>query len=157
VQNEDVTCQVDKDRRELNTRLHSAGHLLDMAVSQLGYDWMPTKGYHFPEGSYVEYQGDIGGEDTSELAEKIDKQIARILDENPKTTIKFVDKAELAALCRHVPDNIPKDKPIRVVLCGNFGIACGGTHVAEIKEIGSETVRKIKAKPGSIRISYQIG
>jgi len=55
MQGEDVKCVVDEERRMLHTRLHSAGHVLDMAVSELGYEWVPGKGFHFPEGSYVEY------------------------------------------------------------------------------------------------------
>ena len=37
-----VTCVVDHDRRWINTRLHSAGHMVDMAVESLGYTWIGT-------------------------------------------------------------------------------------------------------------------
>src|SRR5579871_4429046 len=33
--NDKVTCLVDQNRRELNSRLHSAGHVIDMAVDGL--------------------------------------------------------------------------------------------------------------------------
>lgn len=49
--------KVDEEKRRLYARVHSAGHLLDIAVNQLGYQWVPGKGYHFPTGAYVEYQG----------------------------------------------------------------------------------------------------
>ena len=50
-----VDCLVEKERRQLNTRLHSAGHLIDMGLKELGRSWKPGKGYHFPNGPYVEY------------------------------------------------------------------------------------------------------
>lgn len=156
MQGEDVTCDVDKERRELNTRLHSAGHVLDMAVSELGYGWTPGKGFHFPEGPYVEYEGNLGDETVEAVTEKITSKIADILGRGIKTEIKFVTVDEIAKLCRHVPDYLPKDKPSRVVLYGDFGIPCGGTHVAELKDIGQETIRKIKIKDNTIRISYAI-
>lgn len=156
MQGEDVMCKVDTDRRKLHTRLHSAGHVLDMAVNELGYDWIPGKGYHFPEGAYVEYQGDLGGEDKEEVGAKITQTIGDILSRNLETEIRFVSKDEMAQLCRHVPEYLPKDKSSRVVLYGDFGVPCGGTHVANLSDIGRETVRKIKTQAGTIRLSYEI-
>jgi len=156
MQGEDVKCTVDKDRRALHTRLHSGGHVLDMAVNELGYDWTPGKGYHFPQGSYVEYQGSLGDETKEEVIAKLSQAISDILSRDIKTEIKFVTKDEMAKLCRHVPDYLPKDKPSRVVLYGDFGVPCGGTHVAQLKDIGQESIRKIKTQSGTIRISYEI-
>ncbi|CAJ1446959.1 unnamed protein product [Effrenium voratum] len=45
-----VTCQVDESTRRSNARLHSAGHLLDVAIFGLGFRWQPGKGYHFADG-----------------------------------------------------------------------------------------------------------
>lgn len=38
-------------------RVHSAGHLLDIAMRRIGFMNKPGKGYHFPSGAYVEYIG----------------------------------------------------------------------------------------------------
>lgn len=156
MQGEDVKCTVDAERRALHTRLHSGGHLLDMAVNELGYNWIPGKGYHFPDGPYVEYQGVLGDETKEAVIEKLNAKIAEILARDIATEIRFVTKEEMAELCRHVPEYLPKDKPSRVVLYGNFGVPCGGTHVAKLTDIGQETVRKIKEKPGTIRLSYEL-
>jgi Ser-tRNA(Ala) deacylase AlaX len=156
MQGEDVTCHVDKERRELDARLHSGGHVLDMAVNELGYDWIPGKGFHFPEGPYVEYAGSLGDETTEEVIAKLSDKMNDILSRGIKTEIKFVSIDEMAKLCRHVPEYLPKDKPSRVVLYGDFGVPCGGTHVAELNDIGFETVRKIKVHGDTIRISYEI-
>ncbi len=156
MQGEDIKCVVDRERRELNTRVHSGGHLLDMAVNELGYDWIPGKGYHFPQGSYVEYTGSLGDEEKEAVIKKLSDKISEIQGRGIETTIQFVSKDEMAKLCRHVPEYLPKDKPSRVVLYGDFGVPCGGTHVAKLSDIGPETIRKIKAGPETIRISYEV-
>jgi Ser-tRNA(Ala) deacylase AlaX len=51
---------VDESYRRLSARIHSAGHLLDMAVRRAGRtDLKPGKGYHFPTSPYVEYIGAV--------------------------------------------------------------------------------------------------
>jgi Ser-tRNA(Ala) deacylase AlaX len=153
---ENVHCSVDGDRRALHMRLHSGGHVLDMAVNELGYDWIPGRGYHFPDGPYVEYAGELGDETPEAVIDKLNAKIAEILARGIETSIKFVSKEEMAQLCRRVPDNLPKDKPSRVVLYDDFGVPCGGTHVANLADIGRETIRKIKVKPGTLKISYEV-
>lgn len=153
---ETVQLKVDTDRRGLNTRLHSGGHVLDMAVNELGYTWKPGKGYHFPDGPYVEYEADLGTETPEEVMFKINSRIIEILGRDIKTEIKFVTKVEMATLCRHIPENLPNDKPSRVVLYGGFGVPCGGTHVKQLGEVGNLHVRKSKAKGEVLRISYEV-
>ena len=53
-----VDLQIDQIKRKQLARVHSAGHLVDMAMTRAGRpDLVPTKGYHFEQGSYVEYSG----------------------------------------------------------------------------------------------------
>ena len=48
--------------------MHSAGHLLDIAMSQAGRsDLKPSKGYHFAAGAYVEYIGEVSEPDRKSL------------------------------------------------------------------------------------------
>src|SRR3989338_11565238 len=56
-----VSCKVDEERRKLHSRIHSAGHVIDMAVYELRLPWVPGKGYHFPDGPYIEYEGSLEG------------------------------------------------------------------------------------------------
>lgn len=150
-----VHLSVDPDRRELNTRLHSAGHVVDMAVDRLGLGWIPGKGYHFPQGPYVEYHGstDIPKD---ELVSRIEAATAAILAEDHETSVQFVPPGQLGEYCRIVPEGIPTDKPARVVLYGVFGVACGGTHVSDLSKVGPIQIRKVKAKGDAIRVSYGI-
>ncbi|KAF5736983.1 alanine--tRNA ligase cytoplasmic [Tripterygium wilfordii] len=56
----EVLLNVDESRRKLNSRLHSAGHLLDACMQHVGLAHMePGKGYHFPDGPFVEYKGTV--------------------------------------------------------------------------------------------------
>ncbi len=154
---DEVTCRVNKERRELNSRLHSAGHVVDVAVDVLKLGWTPGKGFHFPEGPYVEYAGDLAGADPEELKKKIEASCNDILREDRTTTVVFMDKDKMSTVCRFVPDYIPEGKPARVVMFGDFGMPCGGTHVTHLGEIGGITIRNVKAKgQGPIRVGYDV-
>ena len=156
-QGEQVRCLVDKDRRLLHSRIHSAGHLVDFAVDQLKLPWTPGKGYHFPQGPYVEYGGDLGTADKEKLKSDIER-IARSAIENGKgVTARSMEKEAMTSVCRFVPENIPAGKPGRVVMFGNdFGVPCGGTHVKNLSEIRGLSIRKIKQEGENIRIGYDV-
>jgi Ser-tRNA(Ala) deacylase AlaX len=151
-----VNCWVDQKRRQLHTRLHSAGHVIDMAIAALNLPWIPGKGFHFPEGPYVEYSGILDEIDKENIKNNIEAQANAFIQSGIRTSIALVKKEEMGALCRFVPENLPENKPSRVVLYGSFGVPCGGTHVANLSEIGAITIRKIKMEKGNIRVSYAI-
>jgi Ser-tRNA(Ala) deacylase AlaX len=55
-----VVTQIDENERRMLARVHSAGHLLDIAMMRAGRtDLKPSKGYHFSSSAYVEYLGKI--------------------------------------------------------------------------------------------------
>lgn len=151
-----VTCAVDPERRALHARLHSAGHVIDMAVWQLNLDWIPGKGFHFPEGPYVEYAGSLENVDKEKLQQEIQSICRDIIAQNVQTSVVFVHKDKMHELCRNVPTNIPENKPARVVMYGTFGVPCGGTHVAQLSDIKDIAIRKIKLEKGAIRVAYDV-
>lgn len=138
-----INCLIDKDRRELNTRLHSGGHLLDMGLKELNRLWKPVKGYHFPQGAYVEYVAEENTFDEN-LIKELEDKCNEIINRNIETSIMFEK------------DQLVNGKPARTVYYGNFGIACGGTHCQNLKDIGKIGIRKIKKDKDTIRISYDI-
>jgi len=153
----EITGKVEHERRFVNTRLHSAGHVIDMAIDSLGLDWIATKGQHYPELSAVEYSGTWEPERSDELRTAIETKANEIISRNTENTLKFMPVEEMHTVCRHVPENIPKNKPGRVVIYGeDFGIPCGGTHVKNLKQIGSIKVPKLKEKKGVIRVNYTV-
>jgi Ser-tRNA(Ala) deacylase AlaX len=154
---ETIRCLVDEERRMLHSRIHSAGHVLDMAVTDLKLNWIPGKSYHFPEGSYVEYAGSLEGLDKEKLKTDIENSCNKFVAENRETKLLFVDdKEKMKAVCHFVPDYLPEGKPARVVMYGDFGIPCGGTHVSYLPEIRNITIRKIKTDGDNIRVAYNV-
>ncbi len=151
-----VTCIVDKERRILHSRLHSGGHVVDMAVTALALPWTPGKGYHFPEGPYVEYAGSLQGLDKEKLKHDIEQLCSKFIQEGHETGLIFMSKEEMAKVCPHVPDYLPAGKPTRVVMYGDFGVPCGGTHVANLRDIKQMTIRKIKQEGPNIRVGYDV-
>ena len=151
-----VHLGVDGERRALHTRLHSAGHVVDMAVNRLGFPWIPGKGYHFPNGPYVEYAGTLEGKDRDALRGEIEKICGEIVAKDCPTSIRFMPREEMHTVCRFVPDYLPVGKPSRVVMYGDFGVPCGGTHVANLRDIGPITVRKVKQEGQNIRGAYSL-
>ncbi len=153
---DEVNCLVDQARRELNSKIHSGGHLVDMGVNQWNLGWIPGKGFHFPDGPYVEYAGSLEGVDVEKLKTDLEDTCNKLLIQNIKVTSRFMDKEEMKTVCKFVPDYIPEDKPLRVVLFGEFGVPCGGTHVNNLSEIGRLTIRKIKSEGENIRVGYDV-
>lgn len=152
-----VSGVVDHDRRVINTRLHSAGHVIDMTIDSLGLDWVATKGQHYPHLSAVEYSGSWEPERAGELRAAIEKQANIFTSRSSENSLQFMPVEQMHTVCRHVPENIPKNKPGRVVMYGeDFGIPCGGTHVQNLNQIGTIAVPKVKEKKGVIRVSYTV-
>ena len=152
-----VECKVDHERRNVNTRLHSAGHVIDMAIDAVGLDWVATKGQHYTHLSAIEYQGSFESEQSEELKQKIEQKANELVSEGLVNAIKFMPVEEMSQICRHVPDNIPSNKPARVVVYGDsFGVPCGGTHVSNLGEVGKINIPKIKSKKGVIRVNYTV-
>lgn len=138
-----VTLQIDEAKRRLNAKNHTTEHLIDWAVESLGLNLKATKGYHFPNGAYVEYQGEAG--DKEELARQIENKANQIIADNPKIEFIFEDSKHQSG------------KPMRIMKVEGYqNCPCGGTHVKEVSEIGKVEIRKIKAKKGKVKISYQV-
>ena len=151
-----VTCTVNAVRRKLHSRIHSGGHAVDWAVQQLNSPWIPGKGYHFPDGPYVEYQGSLEGQDKDQLKSKIEELCTQFITQDRPCKLLFMDKEKMHEICRHVPENLPEGKPARVVMFGDFGVPCGGTHVNRTGEIEKITIRKIKTDDPNIRVGYDV-
>lgn len=152
---EEVICLINNERRQLHSKLHSAGHIVDMVVNHLKLDWIPGKGYHFPQGPYVEYQGNLEQLDKEKLKEQIETLANNFIKEGIETKLIFIDKEKMKEYCRYIPEYLPTDKPSRIVLYGNFGVPCGGTHVKNLADVKGLIIRKIKQNGPNIRVCYE--
>ena len=154
-----VTCYVDSDRRLLNSRLHSAGHLIDYSVFQNGLQWKSGKGAHYPDMSFVEYSGDLDTGDTLELEQKIETTLDEYIAKGGGITALRVPSVDAAKYSEYIPEFVIKNyqKCHIAQYPDNFNICCGGTHVNDVSQIEKVKITKIKKKDGHIRVSYELG
>ena len=157
---------IDLEFRKTNARIHSAGHLLDIAMNRAGRtDLKPGKGYHFVEGPYVEYIGVVEEKDRAPLAEALTKHCNDLIADAAKSDEKVFRKmcsydeaGKHLAKAGGVPAYIPAGGELRVLKLveEDLGCPCGGTHVHAIPEIGRVEVTKIKKKKQNTQVAYKV-
>ncbi|KAL2244144.1 UNVERIFIED_CONTAM: Alanyl-tRNA editing protein AlaX-L [Sesamum indicum] len=133
-----VLLTVDEGRRKLNSRLHSAGHLLDICVRNVGWDHLePGKAYHFPDGPFVEYKGEVPHNELKSKPKELELEASKLISKGGKVSVSILPYDKASELCGgSLPDYIPKDSAPRIVQLGDsLGCPCGGTHVNDISEI----------------------
>ncbi|GFQ04147.1 alanyl-tRNA editing protein alax-l, partial [Phtheirospermum japonicum] len=135
-----VLLNVDEDRRRLSSRLHSAGHLLDICVKNVGWEHLePTKGHHFPDGPFVEYKGAVPQNELQSKQKEVELEASNLISKGGKVSVSVLPYDKASEMCGgSLPDYIPKDSTPRIVKLGECpGCPCGGTHVGDINEISS--------------------
>lgn len=131
---EEVELHIHAERRDLNSRWHTAGHLIGYAGEL--YGWRPVKAHHWPGEGRVTFraEGYSAVPAAQALIEKIEEWQARGLQRH----IEFED-----------------DK--RKVRFGNLAAyLCGGTHVKSLAETGRINIISIKSKKGELSIRYAL-
>lgn len=152
-----VGLKVDEERRKMHCKIHTAGHLVDVAMLKAGFEFRPSKGYHFADSPYVEYVGVIPAEEREAAKANLDEQLKALIAANTPVHWRIVGSREdLLEDCKFIPDYLPEGKPIRVVNVAGLGCPCGGTHVKELSELGHVSIKKIKSKKGFTRVTYQL-
>ncbi|XP_024373387.1 uncharacterized protein [Physcomitrium patens] len=155
----EVKISVDGARRTLNSRLHSAGHLLDACMSNIGLGSLePGKGYHFPDGPFVEYKGTIPSSDLENKRDALESEANHLIALGGQVRATVASYSEAAALCGgRLPDYIAKESCPRIICLGeNLGCPCGGTHVLAISEIGEIKVSQIRVRKGVTKVYYNL-
>lgn len=141
---ESVKLEIDSPKRILNSKNHTAGHLIDLAIESLNLPLIPIKGYHFPAGAYVEYSGDLEFEN-DKFSKILEQKVNEIIDQNPKISFSFDNSQHESG------------KPMRIMeVVGFKSCPCGGTHLQSTLEIGKIIIKKVKNNKGNLRISYEI-
>lgn len=158
VPGEEVKQAIDGVKRLLYSRLHTAGHILGLAVSELGPlipDVVDTKAQHYPNAAYVEFRGLIDGKHKDAIQEKTDELVAMRLP----VKLHWWDMEELHKRCLSVLDGftLPEGEKARAVEIEGIGAyPCGGTHVEDSSGVGKIVVGKIKRAKGMTKISYTV-
>ncbi|MFA3778720.1 alanyl-tRNA editing protein [Yersinia sp. 1652 StPb PI] len=125
---------IDSDRRILNARMHSAGHI----IGNIGesYGWLPIKAHHWPGEGRVSFK-------PTENPHPIDINIVQIALE------QFIHQ-DLARQTLIQGD-------FREIGFGELpAYACGGTHVSSLRDVGKVIVQSISEKKGVMSVNYTI-
>lgn len=152
-----ISMSINVARRELNSRIHSAGHILGVAIMRLSREGklpelVETKAKHYPGDACVEFQGLIEGKAKDMIQEAADA----LVEEARPLRICFWSKEECVANGVALPDKVEGDlfRTVDIEGCGAY--ACGGTHVGDTKGVGKINVRSIKRQKGQSRVSYSV-
>ncbi len=149
-----VQLTIDATLRQLHNRYHSAGHLIDYGLINLGYQLKSTKAYHFPQGAYVEYEGTLEQNVREQLVSALTAEVNKLVQEALPVLVKSYSQRELM---KKIQKPVDAQWPLRGMWVNKYGpIMCGGTHVANTADIGKIIIRKIKNNAGNLRISYEV-
>ncbi len=168
VRGQKCTIEVDERIRLQHAKMHSAGHLLDVAVASIpGLETnilVPTKGSHGVKDAYVEYKGNartlsgIEGDD-EKLMKLMNENLEKLIEKNDIIKTEYLAYEDAKRACGgHLPSYISPDaeEAPRIVTVANLGCPCGGTHVKSSSELKRVTVTALRVKKGVTRISYSV-
>ena len=154
---EKARLAVDRVYRLDNARLHTGGHIISHVFETISDRLVPIKGYHFPNGSYVEFVNDWNV-DAPTLVDDANKKLANDVAISLDVSANLSDFETIARIRPALAPFIPKDKPSRIVTIGNYiSLPCGGTHVGNLAQLGSIKVTKVKRQKSNVRVSYEMG
>jgi len=149
--------QVDETHRREVAALHSAGHLIDVAMDRLGLlgdELVATKGYHFKDGPFVEFQGSMD-QVLAELPAKLNEVLRELVEADIPTTVELLSRDDAGTKCGCDTSTYPPQ--VRVVSVGDRPCPCGGTHIKSTKDLGCVNVTKVKKKKNVYKVSYSVG
>ena len=153
-----VLQAIDAAKRTLNSRIHTGGHVVGLAVRHLVKDIpnvLELKAQHYPETAFVDFRGSIEGKHRDAIQTKVDEFVKRALP----VKVYFWDECELRERCAVVPAAvvIPQGDLIRAVdIEGAGAYPCGGTHVPDTSLVGKVVVKRISRSKGNSKISYVV-
>ena len=144
----EVHLDIDQPLRQEHSRLHSAGHLIDLAVDKIGLKWGPGKGCHFPGSCCVEYKTHNDEDhDLKALQVKLQQEYERLVQADLPVIITIEEDGTSGGL---------HGLPLRqVAFAGGKKCPCGGTHVPSSSHLHGITITKLKFKNGMCKVNYQ--
>ena len=151
-----VNLVINQKLRTLHSAYHTAGHLIDYALANLGYTLRSARAYHFPQEAYVEYEGTLEQNVREELIVMLQAEVNKLITQSLPVFMHEYTKDEFLQQSKNLPDT-SMDWPLRFMVISNYEpIMCGGTHLSNTNEVGKVIIRKIKNASGKLRVSYEI-
>lgn len=147
---------VEGERRMVNSKLHTSGHLISNILESLYKNYKAVRGHHFPGECYVEFA--IRNPIPREIdIEKLNQEINKIVDSNLIIEQQYISSNELDDYCPNLPYSIPKNEKVRLIKIAPFPFQpCGGTHVKSSIELHGLRISKQKLNGRTLKISYEI-
>jgi Ser-tRNA(Ala) deacylase AlaX len=163
---ESCTQAIDREKRLLFSKYHTAGHVLGSAVRHLLENEVPgfdeLKASHFPDSASCEFAGSIAGSHKEAIQQRLDEFITAGMP----VEIEWWSEEDFQreGVARLLPDDAtreamgvkPGEKFRMVRIVGAEVYPCGGTHVRTTDACGKTVVRKIGRSKGTSRVSYTL-
>lgn len=157
-----VVQHIDGARRSMNSRIHTAGHLIGLSVRRLAgqtpeLEVTELKAQHYPDASFVEFKGIIDGK----YKESIQFTASSFVSDALPVKLYWYKPEELAENGVITVEGMPivsnSEGKVRVVdIVGAGAYPCGGTHVEDSSFVGTITVKNIKRQKGVSKVSYSV-
>lgn len=150
-----VITKVDKNRRIINSKYHTAGHLIAAVIEKTRPEIKAIKGHQFPGEAFIEFEGYLN--DEKDFIAKIIVNIKQAIKDNYSVKTAELNLEDMNISNEAFNDHILKGKPPRVCNISGFSpVPCGGTHVKTLAEISDLEIKKYKVKQGKIKIYYEV-
>jgi alanyl-tRNA synthetase len=153
----DATCELDWEYRNLIMRRHTAAHLLDHCLSQTIGTRVQTTDSWLDDPCYVGYAGSAPSD---EAILKTEELANRMVTQGGSVKIEFLTPEQAKASLQNAPnyERLPELTEIRTVTIeGCEPIPCGGTHVANLSEVGRIRIAKAEPQPtNSYRLHFSV-
>jgi alanyl-tRNA synthetase len=155
-----VNCKVEKERRQILRKHHTATHIVNAATRKVIGPWIFQ---HGAEKDVDKARLDITHFDafTEEEIEKIEEEANKVVEKNLPVKIEVLPrgKAEQKYGFRIYQGGAIPEKNLRIVSIGNIDIeACGGLHCRSTGEVGFITILRTKRiQDGINRLEYCSG
>ncbi|GAB1741729.1 hypothetical protein NU219Hw_g7141t1 [Hortaea werneckii] len=157
-----VEQHIDGAKRDLNSRIHTAGHIIALSIrklvqQELDLNVTELKAQHYPDASFVEFQGSIDGK----FKEAIQRQSTQSVKDALPVKLSWYLPDELHSQAVITAEGMPivagADGKVRVVdIVGAGAYPCGGTHVPDTSRVGEIVVKSIKRQKGNSKVSYAV-
>jgi alanyl-tRNA synthetase len=151
-----VTMKIDKDRRMINSKYHTAGHLIAGVAEKINPELKAIKGHQFPGEACIEFDGTLSNWD--DFLPKITSTVIEFINKNAVVKTEQLSPEDATRVVQDLPYELPKDKALRVCHIAGFAppLPCGGTHVKKLQDIAGLEIKKCKSKNGKTKIYYEV-
>ncbi|KAJ5594757.1 uncharacterized protein N7459_000965 [Penicillium hispanicum] len=143
-----VVQRVDGAKRDYHSRLHTAGHILGVAMEILMPQMKEIKANHMPGEACLEFEGLLYNDQKPLIEAKVNELVQQDL----QVLVSWLEAGvDVGGRAKTV------DGPVRIVSVGGLDQnPCGGTHVPRTGLVGPIAIRKISRKNGISRVAYEV-